>query len=269
MKYMFSTVVEIGERFDKILTERIGVENELEIKDLLSRFTTDVIGTVAFGLECNSLTNSKAKFHDIGLKLLNEPRYPMIFIMIMFEFPQIIKPLHLKVIPDELLDYFTTIIVVETVEYRVKNNIQRNDFMDLLIKLWKEKKSNRVEDMNMEALSLEEITAQAFVFFLPGFETSSTAMSFTLFELAQNEIIQDKLREEIISDLHRYNGNLTYEAVKEMQYLDQCFNESMRKYPPLPFLTRIVDKPYHISSLNFTNPEESLCCAQNYRIPKV
>lgn len=67
------------------------------------------------------------------------------------------------------------------------------------------------------------IASQAFVFFLAGFETSSTTMSHALYELAQNHKIQDRLREEINDEYSKNGGVLTYDNIKEMDYLDKVF----------------------------------------------
>ena len=50
MKFMFPTVVTVGERFRDCLIELSKQNGELEIRDLAARFITDVIGTCAFGI---------------------------------------------------------------------------------------------------------------------------------------------------------------------------------------------------------------------------
>lgn len=68
---------------------------------------------------------------------------------------------------------------------------------------------------------MERLTAQAFVFFFAGFETSSGAMQFTLLELSQNPHVQEKARREVDAVLAKYNGQYTYEAIQEMDYVDR------------------------------------------------
>jgi cytochrome P450 family 6 len=70
-------------------------------------------------------------------------------------------------------------------------------------------------------MSMNSLAAQAFVFFLAGFETSSTTMTFCLYQLAINPDIQDVLRNEVDTILEKHDGNTSYEAIQEMTYLDK------------------------------------------------
>lgn len=67
------------------------------------------------------------------------------------------------------------------------------------------------------------ITAQAFVFFAAGFETSSTTISHALYELALNQMVQNKLREEIREIIKENNGSLTFDSIKSMKYMHKVF----------------------------------------------
>lgn len=80
----------------------------------------------------------------------------------------------------------------------------------------------------------EDITAQVMIFFLAGFDTVSTTMSLTSYELAINQEVQVKLRKEIDSVLESCQGKLTYEALISMKYLDMvisgiCINRKVEK----------------------------------------
>jgi hypothetical protein len=62
--------------------------------------------------------------------------------------------------------------------------------------------------------------AQAFTFLFAGYETSATTLSFTLYELALHPEIQHRLREEILQVLSKHDGNLTYDGIQDMTYMD-------------------------------------------------
>lgn len=67
------------------------------------------------------------------------------------------------------------------------------------------------------------LVAQAFLFFVAGFETSSSTIANALYELAQNQDVQDKLRAEIKEHHELNDGKWQYENIKKMPILDAVF----------------------------------------------
>ncbi|CAD7078989.1 unnamed protein product [Hermetia illucens] len=237
MRLMYPTILQIMDEFHKALRKLLKTQSEVEIKDLLARFTTDVIGTCAFGIECNSLKDPDTEFRRTGRTAFEKTRYGLIGRAFVRQFPDLSRKLGLKIIPDDVNDFFMR-AVRETVEFREKNNVRRNDFMDILIQM--KNGSNITEETKNGStkLTFEELAGQAFIFFLAGFETSSTNMTYTLYELAMNTEIQERARHEINDVLEKHGGEFTYDAMKEMAYIDHINKESIRKYPPATVLPR-------------------------------
>ncbi|CAH2269490.1 jg27299 [Pararge aegeria aegeria] len=73
-----------------------------------------------------------------------------------------------------------------------------------------------------------DLIAQAMLFFIAGFETISTGMSFTLHELALHPDIQDRLYQEIKENDNKHGGRLNYSSIQNMTYLDMVVSEVLR-----------------------------------------
>ncbi|EDV57889.1 probable cytochrome P450 6a14 [Drosophila erecta] len=239
MKYMFGTVATVAQQLGATCEELVGAQGAvLELHDLMARYTTDVIGSCAFGTECNSLREPQAEFRQVGRRIFQRHgkgiRWRIFKMTYLTSLAKLGLPV--RIFPPDISEFFNR-IVRQTVELREREHIRRNDFMDLLLALRRQE--------NGAGLTVEQLAAQAFVFFVAGFETSSSNMSYALFELAKNQAVQQKLRLEICDALARH-GELTYEAMMEMPYLDQTVTETLRKYPALSSLTRLATEDYEI-----------------------
>ncbi|XP_058820806.1 cytochrome P450 6a2-like [Topomyia yanbarensis] len=244
IKMTFPLVVEVCQRFCEHLREVVQSSNEVEMHDLLSRYTIDVIGTCAFGIECNSFRDPDNEFRKYGKIAFDKLPHSPLVVYLMKAFRKYANALGMKQLHEDVSSFFTK-VVRDTIDYREKSNIVRNDFMDLLLKL---KNTGRLEEAGEEIgkLSFAEIAAQAFIFFTAGYDTSSTAMTYTLYELALNQEAQEKARKCVEDIFAANNGRLSYESVSNMGYLDQCINETLRKHPPVAILERNADKDYRI-----------------------
>lgn len=90
-------------------------------------------------------------------------------------------------------------------------------------------------------MSHDDLTAQATVFFLAGFDTSSSVTSYACWELAANPEAQERVQQEIDEVLGKHDEKVTYEALKDMKYLDCIING---KY--YLFQTVFVNHPHNI-----------------------
>ena len=64
-----------------------------------------------------------------------------------------------------------------------------------------------------------------------GHETTSVALAWTLYEMAKNPVIQEKVRAEINALLCEGN-ELTWDTVEDLKYLENVTKESLRLHPP-------------------------------------
>lgn len=70
-------------------------------------------------------------------------------------------------------------------------------------------------------LMIHYFVFQTFLFFTAGYETSTKAITFGLYELAKKQDLQDKVRQEIKEVLDKHNGNITFECLGDMKFLGQ------------------------------------------------
>ncbi|XP_031353131.1 probable cytochrome P450 6a13 isoform X1 [Photinus pyralis] len=226
MKMMFETLVACVDPMQNDMASYCANKKPVDIKDILARFTTDVIGSCAFGLECNSFTNEDAAFRHHGRQIFApETKIKALIGLFAMITRKWANRLGVPLFPKDSSSFFFN-VVKDTVKYRRENGFSRKDMLQIVM------------DLQKGTLTMEEIAAQAFVFFLAGFETSSTTMTFCLYELTINMDLQEKVREEINHVLEQQDGKLTYEAIMQMKYLTQVIDETLRKYPPGGLLPR-------------------------------
>lgn len=222
IKMMFHTVLSISDALERQLNNDIQTNESIGIRDLLARFTTDVLGSCGFGIDCNSIENPKSEFREMGKKMFNYSKLKNLKSMLCMLYKKEATRLNIRFNEEDLTD-FVIQLVRTTIKYRRDNNVQRNDFMQLMIDLYKDD-NDETRSLTDEGLTVEDIAAQAFLFFFAGFETSSTTMAFCLYEISMRQDVQDRLRDEIVES-YRENGNqFTYDSILSMNYLDQVIS---------------------------------------------
>jgi len=99
-----------------------------------------------------------------------------------------------------------------------------------------------VDNKSKTKITEDDILATSFLFFIGGFETTASLLSFLFYSLAIDQECQQKLFEEVKS----YNGKFDYDSIAKMPYLDACIAETLRLYNPLAATSRIASEDYKL-----------------------
>ncbi|XP_061395800.1 LOW QUALITY PROTEIN: probable cytochrome P450 6g2 [Musca vetustissima] len=240
LKQMFPLIAEVGENLNKYLlkfsTSADSPEFELELKEFCALYTTDVIATVAFGVQANSFENPNGQFRRNGREIFRFNKRRAINFSVVFFLPHLVPYFGAKVVPDEQTEFLRSTFNYVVAE-REKSGKIRHDLIDILIEF--KNSSKCIASKNGEVkFDGDLLVAQAAIFFTAGFESSSATMSFALYELARNPEIQERVREEVRTVLINSGGKLTLRNIESLEYMQMVISETLRLYPPLPFLDR-------------------------------
>ncbi|XP_045446295.1 cytochrome P450 6B6-like [Melitaea cinxia] len=261
LKAMFPLIVERAEKLQARALSAATTGTEIDARELMARYTTDFIGACGFGLQTDSLQDENSAFRKLGATIFKRNPRDVVVMVLKEIFPTLFKKLKVfSSVEKQLLR-----LVDEVQRQRNYEPSGRNDFIDLLLECKKkgtivgESIERTKPDGKPEVATLEMddelMAAQVFVFFAAGFETSSSATSTTLHELAYHPEVQSKVHEEIDRVLAKYDNKLSYDAIKEMTYLEWAFKEGMRVFPSLGFLIRECARKYTFEEINLTIDE--------------
>ncbi|XP_015379194.1 PREDICTED: probable cytochrome P450 6a13 [Diuraphis noxia] len=243
LKTMYDQIKECGDEMMKNINTNLNKNsNEIEIRDIMGKYSTDVIGTCAFGLKLNAINDDESPFRKYG-KLIFKPSLRSLFreLCVLIS-PALLKIIRVKDFPTDATDFFHKAFK-ETLTYRIENKIVRNDLVNCLMQARNDLVLNK-DLPEHEKFTESQIVANAFIMFAAGFETVSTTVSYCLYELALNKSIQDRVRQEIQLKLAKNDGHINHEFLMDLNYLDMVIAETLRKYPPLVFLLRKASQKY-------------------------
>ncbi|TRY87491.1 hypothetical protein DNTS_035314, partial [Danionella cerebrum] len=138
-----------------------------------------------------------------------------------------------------------------------KESDGRVDFLRLMIQnqISEEQAKDATSDQPVKGLTDHEILSQSFIFILGGYETTSTTLTFLLYNIATNPDCLEKLLQEIDTNFP-LDTPVTYDALMKMDYLEMVINESMRIIPTAPRLERVCKKTIEINGI--TIPKNTL-----------
>ncbi|KAH8312624.1 hypothetical protein KR044_011733 [Drosophila immigrans] len=276
LKGMFPTAEACADKLLAHLNKQLpdSTAGEIDMKSLMACYAIDIVASTIFGLEVNSFVDPDNEFQRVSKEVTANTIKNILRGTTSFLYPSVEKLFIRLGWPIDGTERMRE-LVHRTIAYREENNVVRHDLLQLLLQLRNTGKVSNDDSVwsaettaeSLKSMSKDNIAAQLFLFFVAGYETSASAASFTLYELMQNPDVLVKLREDINQALERHNGELTYDCIQDMKYLELCvmgkstnkiylsivcyisifwLTETTRKYPGLPILNRMCTQDYQL-----------------------
>ncbi|KOC66284.1 Cytochrome P450 9e2, partial [Habropoda laboriosa] len=283
MKTMFHLMDDCANSFTDYIAKDSKQGQVFNLKEIFGRYTNDVVATCSFGISVDSMKNPQNEFYTFAKETMNFMSNLSLKFIMGKNFPTLSKLLSIRLFSENARRYFQRVIA-DTVRARKEKTtttatdvtiikcqrffvtIPSSDVFQLIINLtnilshyYKHlpclsgiyrpdmiQLMMEAKDKDGNALTIEEMTCEAFIFFLAGFDSVSTLICFLAHEIAANPDVQAKLRIEIEEVLRKTDGKPTYESIKEMSYMDAVINETLRLYSLAAFLDRVCVKEFEL-----------------------
>ncbi|XP_065075229.1 cytochrome P450 4d2-like [Ochlerotatus camptorhynchus] len=119
-------------------------------------------------------------------------------------------------------------------------------------------------------LTNEEIREEVDTFMFGGHDTTASAITFLLYSLAKHPDVQQKVYEEIISVAGESSHTpFTLSTLNDLKYLDLVIKESLRLFPPVPYISRTSLKEVNLGGVTIpANTKLSLGIYNMHHNPK-
>lgn len=167
LKAMFSTLNDCGLKLQNHLEKLASSGEKLDVREISASHSTNVIASVAFGIDIDTIKNPDNEFRVCGRKIFEPSFWNITRGLISIVQPKLLDLLKLKAV-DQSVEDFIKSVVTENLEYREKNNVTRKDFFQLMIQL-RNSGTVQLDDQwetvmrandNQKSLTINEMAAQ-------------------------------------------------------------------------------------------------------------
>lgn len=237
----------------------------IELFDNVSQMTLDIILRCAFSYESGCQQQGKSHPYvkavadiaeTISYRFLNPLFYPdFIFYMSPMgrQFVKNCDYVH-GVAEDVIKKRKQTLMESGGVTSTGKAGRAHLDFLDILL---------TSKDEDGKGLSDLEIREEVDTFLFAGHDTTASGISWALYTLSRHPEHQRKCQEEIDEILaDRETDEILWEDLGKLKYVTQCLKESLRIYPPVPFIERQLTKDTEFNG--YTIPKDTIVGANIY-----
>ncbi|KAL8710302.1 MAG: hypothetical protein Q9220_005072 [cf. Caloplaca sp. 1 TL-2023] len=202
-----------------------GHGREIDLSDVLYKFTMDTATHYLLGRSVGSLTNADSSFAKSYNEVLRKQTLkmragPLGRLVPMRSFWKGLMAINDFIEP--FIQDTLSLSISELEDQAAKSENQT--FLHSLARFTKDRKVIRDQLVNI---------------LIAGRDTTAGTLSFLFKELSANPTIYTKLRQEILSEIGPDKAP-TYDDIKKLRYLQHVINETLRMYPPLPMNIRIA-----------------------------
>ena len=198
----------------KKLMEALKGQKEVETKEIMGKFSMDVLASCAFGVDGDFFSESESPFVTNAKAIFTADKWAALRgMMLVLPFGiKILNGLGYSVTAKET-EFFCD-VVTSTLKHRKESKTRRNDLIDMLSDAMKGDLKQE-EETNLDQFDQDtklkdhiqkkdydefSIVATVIVLLISGYDTTGSLLAWALYELAKNQSIQDSLFEEIDSN---------------------------------------------------------------------
>ncbi|XP_076675607.1 putative cytochrome P450 28d1 [Andrena cerasifolii] len=222
LKMLFEGVSGVCTKFHDFVDRRLKSSGkyEVELKYLVSKFMHEVVANAGLGIEghCFQDEPHPMAFDRFGDEIFKPSTINVVKQSIVIYLPKFNNILRVGIFPKYLVEFFSN-LTNQCLEARKNDTTPRNDFLQVMAD---------IEKTNQQKGRKDILAAHMSSLYTDAVEATSVTVAWIGYHLATHKDVQEKLRAEVQSTIAKHGGKLTYEALKEMKYMDQVMSESQR-----------------------------------------
>ncbi|KAK3074108.1 hypothetical protein LTR53_003755 [Teratosphaeriaceae sp. CCFEE 6253] len=220
-------------------------DGTVDIMELASRATLDIIGSAGLGKDFASLEDSEHEVVQVYSEITDPRKGSLVFLFVITQlFPLWLGPL-LPLPANWRLNRATAglrrimkKLLSEKSEDMQKKGEEQKDLIAMLMR------SGKFSD--------DGLTDQLLTFLAAGHETTAGAMTWSAYLISKHTDVQDRLRKECQDVCGNADvDTITAEMIDSMHYLDAVCNEVLRVYPLVANTSRISVRPTQVGGMVF------------------
>uniref|UniRef100_A0A673KME6 unspecific monooxygenase n=1 Tax=Sinocyclocheilus rhinocerous TaxID=307959 RepID=A0A673KME6_9TELE len=261
LKEIFPIAVTHADRFIKNMQKR-DHEQPVKVKEVVAPYSLDVVTSSSFSVDIDSINNADDPFVTNIKKFFKFSLFsPLILILALFpSVANLLGKMGISIFSRSSVDFFYNVLR----KIKDEHNKESNVCFPLFLTLATAPDFAEITEFTHYRLfhfKYHEILSQSFVFILGGYETTSTTLTYLLYNLATNPDCLEKLVLEIDTNFPP-DTPITYDALMKMDCLEMAINESMRLLPTAPRLERVCKKTVELNGV--TIPKDTLVGIPTY-----